>query len=95
MLDLLPERPPSGFVAGHTFVRTSAKVGRNDPCPCGSGKKFKKCCEGKSDGAVRPPTVLEQFEQASGQSERIRRHLLHRDRTRRWLALSHAAIVEP
>jgi preprotein translocase subunit SecA len=21
-----------------------AKVGRNDPCPCGSGKKFKKCC---------------------------------------------------
>ena len=22
-------------------------VGRNDPCPCGSGKKFKKCCEGK------------------------------------------------
>jgi len=24
------------------------KVGRNDPCTCGSGKKFKKCCEGKS-----------------------------------------------
>ena len=24
--------------------RASAKVGRNDPCPCGSGKKFKKCC---------------------------------------------------
>lgn len=23
---------------------TSDKVGRNDPCPCGSGKKFKKCC---------------------------------------------------
>jgi uncharacterized protein len=22
----------------------SAKVGRNEPCPCGSGKKFKKCC---------------------------------------------------
>ena len=22
----------------------SAKVGRNDPCPCGSGKKYKKCC---------------------------------------------------
>ncbi len=26
-----------------TFVRTEKKVGRNDPCPCGSGKKFKKC----------------------------------------------------
>lgn len=27
-----------------TVVRTSAKVGRNDPCPCGSGKKYKNCC---------------------------------------------------
>ena len=26
-----------------TFVRDGAKVGRNDPCPCGSGKKFKQC----------------------------------------------------
>lgn len=23
------------------------KVGRNEPCPCGSGKKFKRCCWGK------------------------------------------------
>ena len=29
------------------FVREQEKVGRNDPCPCGSGKKFKKCCMGK------------------------------------------------
>ena len=28
----------------HTVVRNEAKTGRNDPCPCGSGKKFKKCC---------------------------------------------------
>jgi SEC-C motif-containing protein len=26
--------------------RAEPKVGRNDPCPCGSGKKFKKCCGG-------------------------------------------------
>jgi preprotein translocase subunit SecA len=26
-----------------TFVNTDKKVGRNDPCPCGSGKKYKKC----------------------------------------------------
>ncbi len=26
----------------------TAKTGRNDPCPCGSGKKFKACCEGKA-----------------------------------------------
>ncbi len=25
-------------------VRSGPKVGRNDPCPCGSGKKYKKCC---------------------------------------------------
>ena len=25
-------------------TRTEDKVGRNDPCPCGSGKKYKKCC---------------------------------------------------
>ena len=26
--------------------RNASKVGRNDPCPCGSGKKYKKCCGG-------------------------------------------------
>lgn len=26
------------------YVRPNAKIGRNDPCPCGSGKKYKKCC---------------------------------------------------
>ncbi len=26
------------------IIRTEPKVGRNDPCPCGSGKKYKKCC---------------------------------------------------
>ena len=29
---------------GLPYVRTEEKVGRNDPCPCGSGKKYKKCC---------------------------------------------------
>jgi len=37
------------------------KVGRNDPCPCGSGKKFKKCCESKMLGgrfmATKAPTT--------------------------------------
>jgi len=26
----------------------AGKVGRNDPCPCGSGKKYKQCCERKT-----------------------------------------------
>ena len=29
--------------SSHTIVK-APKVGRNDPCPCGSGKKYKKCC---------------------------------------------------
>jgi len=39
----------SGIVSGSAPARTP-KVGRNDPCPCGSGKKYKKCC-GRGDDA--------------------------------------------
>jgi hypothetical protein len=46
ILDYLPEtesRRSSGF----TIRRAEPKIGRNDPCRCGSGKKYKKCCLGK------------------------------------------------
>lgn len=33
------------------------KIGRNDPCPCGSGKKYKKCCE-RLDQVNRPVTIV-------------------------------------
>ncbi len=39
-----PKRP-------QTIVREQPKVGRNDPCPCGSGKKYKKCCGRQQPGA--------------------------------------------
>jgi hypothetical protein len=44
----LPSRPAPPRVGGddapiHTVRREEPKVGRNDPCPCGSGKKYKKC----------------------------------------------------
>jgi len=35
--------PPSATEPQGTFVRSERKVGRNEPCPCGSGKKFKHC----------------------------------------------------
>src|SRR5450631_579085 len=35
---------PRSDVSARPYVRPELKVGRNDPCPCGSGKKFKKCC---------------------------------------------------
>ena len=34
----------SGEPAKRKPVVANKKVGRNDPCPCGSGKKYKKCC---------------------------------------------------
>jgi len=37
-----PAPPPAPETAG-TFVRGERKVGRNEPCPCGSGKKYKHC----------------------------------------------------
>ncbi len=40
--------PPKASQAPRTA--TGDKVGRNDPCPCGSGKKFKKCCYLKQNG---------------------------------------------
>jgi uncharacterized protein YecA (UPF0149 family) len=45
------KRPPANVM---TWIRNrenqvvrSVVAGRNDPCPCGSGKKFKNCCMGK------------------------------------------------
>jgi len=35
---------PGGGVRTPPLKRGAAPIGRNDPCPCGSGKKFKKCC---------------------------------------------------
>jgi hypothetical protein len=37
------ERPPEAEVPPLPMAEYSPKVGRNDPCPCGSGKKYKKC----------------------------------------------------
>jgi hypothetical protein len=52
-----PERAEIGVLTSGPFPRlvavppepadSAAKVGRNDPCPCGSGRKYKKCCMGK------------------------------------------------
>ncbi len=33
------------------------KVGRNDPCPCGSGKKYKSCCMGKEEKSKKTYTL--------------------------------------
>lgn len=42
----IPKAAPKAEDGGRqeTFKREAPKVGRNDPCPCGSGKKYKNCC---------------------------------------------------
>ncbi len=40
----VPKEPPTGEKRKITPRVVEEKVGRNDPCPCGSGKKYKKCC---------------------------------------------------
>ncbi len=35
---------PYDFPGSNIPIKKSVKIGRNEPCPCGSGKKFKKCC---------------------------------------------------
>ena len=40
----------------HRYYRHNAIIKRNDPCPCGSGKKYKKCCLHKPQAPVSPPT---------------------------------------
>ena len=42
------EGAPQEESRGSVSIRKAAKVGRNDPCPCGSGKKYKNCC-GKNE----------------------------------------------
>jgi hypothetical protein len=47
--DLVQGTPPSSLKVETTMANT----GRNDPCPCGSGKKYKRCCLDKDEAAER------------------------------------------
>jgi len=54
----------------------SKKVGRNDPCPCGSGKKYKKCCMNKDLGIGRKAKILQLKISLDGISPEIWRRFL-------------------
>lgn len=41
-----PPHTPSPSQSASPYRRSEVKTGRNDPCVCGSGKKFKRCCGG-------------------------------------------------
>jgi preprotein translocase subunit SecA len=48
-----PAEPGRRPRSGQQPVRVGPKIGRNEPCPCGSGKKYKKCCGAKATGVAR------------------------------------------
>lgn len=60
ILDLLPEEPPPVVIGdGGTVRRPVPKIGRNAPCSCGSGKKYKKCCMEKDQERIRDASAYE------------------------------------
>ena len=44
MTERFERRQEESGVTQMPVHRAAPKIGRNDPCPCGSGKKYKKCC---------------------------------------------------
>jgi tetratricopeptide (TPR) repeat protein len=50
-----------------------AKPGRNDPCHCGSGKKYKKCCQPKEEAAEHEQLVREQLRREQARRVELRR----------------------
>ncbi len=60
VLKTLPEEKPPVVIGGDFTVRRPIpKIGRNAPCPCGSGKKYKKCCYEKDQQLLRDPSPYE------------------------------------
>ncbi len=56
VLHSVPQEPPPLVHSGYTVRRAVARVGRNEPCPCGSGKKYKKCCHASDQKRLRNPS---------------------------------------
>lgn len=51
----MPENPKPQIFKPIPFKRDYAKVGRNAPCPCQSGNKFKHCCQARALGQTPRP----------------------------------------
>jgi hypothetical protein len=54
----VPATPPPQVFTGYTVRRAVPRVGRNEPCPCGSGKKYKNCCIEKDQQRLRQSSAL-------------------------------------
>jgi uncharacterized protein YecA (UPF0149 family) len=56
ILDVFGEQGERIVAFGSTMRRSVARTGRNEPCPCGSGKKYKRCCFDKDQERLRHST---------------------------------------
>ena len=56
------------------------KIGRNDPCPCGSGKKYKKCCYGKTESQIMFSDFTKRYKEARRKS--LFKECLHPDKSK-------------
>jgi hypothetical protein len=66
-------------------VDQMAKPGRNDPCPCGSGNKYKKCCQSKDEAAERNGMAEAQARREERAAEQRRRDREVREDVASWL----------
>ena len=57
-ISMVPEAPPATLSAGRTMRRAVEKHHRNEPCPCGSGQKYKRCCAGKDEERLQLSTEV-------------------------------------
>ncbi len=57
-LDMVPKTERRTLAQGNTMRRAVPRVGRNEKCPCGSGKKYKQCCAEKDAETLRHSTSI-------------------------------------
>mgnify|MGYP002631780494 CR=1 FL=1 len=57
-LGIVVDLRPLALQFGRWRGKQVAKTGRNEPCPCGSGEKYKKCCQGTEPGGTRNRLLL-------------------------------------
>ena len=62
---------------GSKVLTTMAKPGRNDPCPCGSGNKYKKCCLAKEEAVAREQLAKAEARRAERAAETAAAYRLH------------------
>ena len=67
--NLISEKASNQLAQGTTMRRSVAKTGRNDPCPCGSGKKYKHCCIAKDEERLHHSSDVEGMTQEELQAD--------------------------